>query len=304
MTLRLVRLRTTLARANAIPELASSFSRIHQLRRLETIKLTFVPVSTGLDSGCKGPALQASILGALSESFSIHAPSKLKTLSLQNLRPSDLTPLETPPCQTVLRNLRHLRLSVLYDRTVDITARSDRWAHFWGTLCHRLVLAPTQHALTELSLESNIFVGASSRLSFADLHFPYLCALSLRRIVFEPSVGAESFILRHSATLSRLELIKCGLIIDTISNSTHWEQIWDNFLVGLTTLVALHVHESRGTSWGNRYVRRGAPVTAYWAMFVPKQLDVADDAAFQRFYVTVAARSEKQNTSSRTERGA
>lgn len=293
----------TLVRTSAIPELASSFSRIHQLPQLDTINLTLAPAS-GPDSDSKNClALQASILGALTDSFSIRAPSKLTSLYLKNLRTWDLTPLESSPFQTVLKNLRHLRLSVLFDRAENLITSVDRWMDFWGTLFHRLVLSPTQHTLTELSLDSSMPVGASAGQSFAGLHFPYLCALSLRNIVFEPPIGVEAFILRHGATLSRLELITCKLPIDEVSNSTHWEHIWDNFSAGLTALVALRVDKSGSDSSEHQYVS-SAPGVPYWVMHVP-ELDVADDAALQRFYVTVAARSEeRRNISSEVERGA
>lgn len=140
----------------AIPGLASSFSRIHQLPQLETINLVFFEAIDGRQFD----------FPALTDSFSIRAPSKLTSLSLHNLYTWDLTPLESAPFKTVLKNLRHrdLRLSVLFDRTGNLVASLNRWMHFWGTLCHRLVLAPTQHTLTELTLQSNRPVGASSGL--------------------------------------------------------------------------------------------------------------------------------------------
>ena len=96
--------------------------------------------------------------------------------------------------------------------TEDSVTSSDRWLHFWGTLFHRLVLTPTQHTLTELTLGCDEALSASSRPSFAALHFPYLCALSLRNIMFDPSV--ESFILRHASALVHLELTTCMLLLD------------------------------------------------------------------------------------------
>ncbi|KAI9453703.1 hypothetical protein BJY52DRAFT_804074 [Lactarius psammicola] len=191
---------------SAAHELASSLSRVHQLPQLETIKLKFYPdVRNWLDGDRL--ALQASILGALSASFSVRTPPNLRSLSLHNIRTWDLSPLETPPFQTVLTTLRHLQLSVLPDSDPDPETFFARWCHFWGTFFPRMILAPTQHSLTELTLYSDIDVGASSGLSLAGLHFPHLCALSLCRLVFEPSVGVEAFILRHAATLTRLELL-------------------------------------------------------------------------------------------------
>ena len=291
----------TLVRTSAKPELARSFSRIHQLLRLETINLTFVPDNVNyvnVDCGSR-LALQASILGALADSFSIRAQSKLTSLSLNNLRTWDLTPLESSPFQAVLKNLRCLRLSMLYEQSTDPATTSERWSHFWGTLFHRVFLSPTQHTLTELTLESDQSIGASSRVSFAELHFPYLCALSLGNIIFEPSV--ESFILRHASTPVRLKLSMCVLLPDTNlwlgARPIHWAHIWDNFAVGLTALVALRVDEGGDRSEG-RYVHLDSIQGFYFRKRVPEPINVVDNAALQRFYETVSARSNQAcNTS-------
>lgn len=73
---------------------------------------------------------------------------------------------------------------------------------------------PKQHVLTELALHTVVPVGASLGLPLARLHFPRLRAHSLRKIVFEPLVGAELFILQHAATSRSCELI--------LSAHPHW----------------------------------------------------------------------------------
>jgi len=262
--------------------------------------LTFYPVYDNLlDTDGRGRlALQASILGALMASFSVSAPPKLTSLSLHNLRTWELLPLESAPFQTVLTTLRRLQLSVLYDHAPDPFTFSARWFHFWGTFCPRMVLAPTQHALTELTLHSNARVGASSGLSFAGLHFPHLCALSLRGLVFQPSVGLEPFVLRHAATLAQLELLGCKLpaptdtplsqspfIRDGESSSRPggWDRIWDRFAAELTALVTLHVDSEC------RYIE----LVFFGEIDVHESRNVADAAALRRFHITVAARSDK-----------
>ena len=96
--------------------------------------------------------------------------------------------------------------------------------HLWSTLGAK-VFVPTQQTLTELTLHSKMNVGASSGLPLASLSFPCLRALSLRNVVFEPSAGIENFILRHAATLTRLELLTCKLAINDVrtflSHSDH-----------------------------------------------------------------------------------
>jgi hypothetical protein len=239
-------------RSIATLELPRSFSRIHQLPQLETIHLTFCPAYCyWLDSDSEGRlVLQASILRALAASFGFCAPSKLTSLSLHNLCPWSLAPLEAPPFQTVLKALQCFQLSVLYDWSPGL-GKYTAWAHFWGTQCCRLVLAPMQPPLTKLTLYSDQPVGAAFGFSFAGLYFPQLCKLSLSGFIFEPSVRAQHFILRHAATLARLELIACKLpmyanafpdFCSTLRDDKYksslmpitWGHIWDRFAAELT----------------------------------------------------------------------
>jgi hypothetical protein len=75
-----------------------------------------------------------------------------------------------------------------------------------------------KHTLTELYLHSDEWVGTWLGLSLTGLHFPHLCALSLRNLAFEPFTGIVPFILRHAATLPRLELLSCQV---PIPDGTH-----------------------------------------------------------------------------------
>ncbi|KAH8997869.1 hypothetical protein EDB86DRAFT_2828716 [Lactarius hatsudake] len=297
---------------SALHELASSFYRVHQLPRLKTLSLTFYPdygLRSGSDSSTlahQDPVLQTSILGALAASFSVRAP-KLTSLSLHNLHTSDLSLLESPSFQTALTTLLRLQLSVLFfNRSPGSYTDLERWCNFWGTLCPRMVLTPTQHSLTELTLHSGTYVGAFFGLSFAGLHFPRLCALSLRMVVFEPSVGATQFILRHAATLARLELLLCKLVY-THSRTAHpmdeesspepyyWEYIWDRFAAELTVLVALHVDERRN-SWGGAFAECRYVVPVPEGMVYVEKYDFTPSnaaPALRSFQLTVAARSEE-----------
>ncbi|KAH9008654.1 hypothetical protein EDB85DRAFT_2283598 [Lactarius pseudohatsudake] len=251
------RWRVTSVNPNIIHELADSFSLVHQLPRLETINLTFCPVSDdSLDPNGGGRlALQASILDALAASFSVRAPPNLTSLSLRNLRILDHLPLESPSFQTFLTPLRRLELSVFINRGLEPETFPASWCHFWSTTFPRMVPAPTHNSLTELALHGGTPVGASAGLSLAALHFPRLCALSLRDLVFEPSVAVEPFVLRHAATLARLEILWCALPTGTDTHlslsgseesSPCWERIWDRFAAELTALVELHVDSLMG----------------------------------------------------------
>ncbi|KAH8977597.1 hypothetical protein EDB92DRAFT_1957814 [Lactarius akahatsu] len=270
------------------------------LPQLEAVDLKFYSrYRDRLDSGsgdCLSP--QACILTALTASFSFRAPPNLTSLSLYNLRISNLSPLEYPPFQTVLKTLQHLQLSVTVKATDTLM-----WFHFWGVFCPHTILPLTQPALTELTLHSDSHVGASSGLSFAGLDFPHLCVLSLCKLVFEPSVGVKPFILRHTATLARLELIACRLPVDPWDLEPHpgpggWDLNWDCFAAELTALVALHVDERSRLSWDSpsivyRYVFPNPTRISYLETDALKWRIPADIAALQCFHTTVAARSEE-----------
>ncbi|KAH9032747.1 hypothetical protein EDB85DRAFT_2145313 [Lactarius pseudohatsudake] len=295
-------------RANAIRELAISFSRIHQLPQLETISLTFYPHydnQLGSDGQEGRLAVQAFILRVLATSFGVRAPPKLTSLSLDNLRIWELSPLESPSFQTVLTTLRRLVLSVLSDLIPDtcLFNTPGRWIHFWGTLYPHMILDPTQQTLTELTLHSDAPVRASSGLSLAGLYFPLLSLLSVRGLVFELSVEVEPFVLRHAATLTQLEVLACKLpapanLLLSYSQSTStalaqdeglgsgpggWDWIWDCFAAELVALVTLDVDTEC------RYIKP----TPFWEVPVPESRYAADAAALQRFHMTVAARSRE-----------
>ena len=211
---------------------------------------------------------------------------------------------------------------MILDPSLGRNAALDHWMNFWG-LCPHIVLSPTQHCLTELTLHSGLYVGSSSGFFLHALRFPHLRAISLCNLVFDRSVGAEDFILRHAGTLVRLELLMCKLPFhrdeslslhptpspsssqptivardEESSDGTRcWDRIWDRFAAGLTTLVELHVDERRRDRWGNassecRYVDPGACVS-YREVNALEPRNTADAEALRRFRIIVSARSEK-----------
>ncbi|KAI0306159.1 hypothetical protein B0F90DRAFT_1696617 [Multifurca ochricompacta] len=244
-------------RTSAVRELANSFAHIHQLPLLEAITLTFFP-SYGFFRNSDVPGhrtLQGSLLNALAASFGVRTPN-LRSLTIRNLHVTHLDAFGSPTFQTVLKPLRHLQLSTLFDSVSDDDRFLANWRSFWGITLPRYILEPTQHALTTLTLHSDAHVGASSALSLATLHFPHLHMLSLRKLVFDPSVAAETFVLRHASTLARLELVECAICMHSTdlnpASPTHrgWVDVWERFSAELVTLVALHVDQRRVDRWG------------------------------------------------------
>ena len=292
----------TAVKSNAIHELSRTFSRIHQLFHLETLNLTFHPIKDNQVNSNDTVllALQVSILGALAASFKVDIPPNLTSFSLHNLRTSDISPLESPPFQNFLTTLRRLHLSVLFDLSTNPYFSDNQWCKFWITFCPRMILAPMQPSLTELTLHSDFLLGPLSGLSFTGLHFPHLCALSLRNLFLQPSVGVEAFILRHAASLARLELLECKLPaydtlplppsnLDPAPPPSHycWDSIWDRFAVELTALVALNI-EDPNCSYVSSYF-----MIVPFLDSVRQSRDATDLAALERFHAVVAARSEE-----------
>src|SRR6267378_3786501 len=112
--------------------LARSLSRIHQLPHLETIHLIFYPWNLDLRSlkNARCLAFQTDVLNALAFSFRVHVQPNLVSLSLHNLRLSELEVLEYPAFQTVLTSLQCLQVSVI----TKCLPQSQIAKHLWSTL--------------------------------------------------------------------------------------------------------------------------------------------------------------------------
>ena len=311
-----MRWRAISVRTDGIEELASLFSRIYQLFRLETINLRFNPVDGNeSDSDSDGRlSLQSSILSALVASFNVRAPSKLTSLSLHILRASDPHPIETLSMQTILATLQRLKLSAAFASYPDPSTVFNRWHGFWGTLWLQIIPVQSQLILTELTLHSDVPVGTDSGLSLSELHLSCLSMLSLRNTVSSTtSPSAEDFILRHAATLMQLELLRCKVLVSDVrlllsSESTnlatdvelrrrpYWDRIWDRFAAELTGIVMLHVDE-RHRDRKYRYVQRNF-AGSYSVCGGGESRNAADLAALQRFRMTVATRSKETHIES------
>ncbi|KAH9059845.1 hypothetical protein EDB87DRAFT_1619796 [Lactarius vividus] len=104
----------------------------------------------------------------------------------------------------------------------------------------------------------------------------------------------------NATTLARLEPLLCKLIdAKSSSEPDYWEYIWDHFAVQLTVLVTLHVDEHHHRdrlgriNTESRYVIPIPEVMAYLEVYDVLPSDAAPAAAFRRFQLTVAARSEE-----------
>jgi hypothetical protein len=101
---------------------------------------------------------------------------------------------------------------------LDISVLSD-WhgyhdpllGEFWDESVPHMVRSAT--AVTELTIRSDQAVGAAPAMSFEDMFLPRLSSLVLHQFAFQDDPGTDvvEFILRHKATLARLELHGCSI---------------------------------------------------------------------------------------------
>lgn len=165
--------------SEAINELARTFFRIPQLPQLETINLKFNPVDDNQTNsdGEDRLSLQSSTLGILHASFSVRGPSKLKSLSLLNIRASNPSPLEILQLQNIFPSLQCLQLSAVSDKAPNSDTFRNRWRYFWRTLRSCMVPIQTQIILTELTLHSDRLLVASTRCPSVSCTFRiWLCS--------------------------------------------------------------------------------------------------------------------------------
>ncbi|TFY79906.1 hypothetical protein EWM64_g4098, partial [Hericium alpestre] len=168
----------------------------------------------------------------------------LRSLTLVNIAVADESVYERPEFMALLRGLSQLQITVVSNEKLDPKINrdypDDPWSIFWEDIMFQRILPSLNgsSALTHLVLHSGEHIGIKPTFSFKALRFPCLSSLSLMRITFDEKIGTEDFIIRHKATLSRLELCRCLLLVhfDEDKPARLWSQIWDRFAKELTGL--------------------------------------------------------------------
>ncbi|KAH9173967.1 hypothetical protein EDB89DRAFT_645473 [Lactarius sanguifluus] len=240
-------------RTSAAFELTRSFCLVNQLPQLEAVDLKFYSrYGNRLDSGggdCLSP--QACILTALAASFSFRAPPNLTSLSLYNLRISNLSPLEYPPFQTVLKTLRHLRLSVTVKATDTLM-----WSHFWGAFCPHTILAPNAarphgaHPAQRLACWCLVRAVPSQGCTFLQPLRALSGQARLRAVRRRRTFHLAARRHPRAARAHRVQAARGSpRDLEPHPGPGGWDLIWDCFAVELTALVALHVDERSRLSW-------------------------------------------------------
>ncbi|KAI0267379.1 hypothetical protein BC834DRAFT_1040688 [Gloeopeniophorella convolvens] len=162
-------------------------------------------------------------------------------------------------------------------------------------------------SLVSLTMHHAVLRSADAPVPLIDVHLPYLEYLSLQRIYFWSSEGVEAFILRHSATLTDLQIFLCPMVLSTSIYPAHplasswrpWADVWEKFATEFSALKRLVISECRDS--------RGRPVEdlSEWYYINPfgagvlsvDEGDAARDAAaLKRLHDAVEARSAARQT--------
>ncbi|KAF7340580.1 Pribosyltran domain-containing protein [Mycena sanguinolenta] len=207
--------------------LTTVFSGLSKFLNLKKLQLNFhgiyqeTPFGDIPDNPTHFFKLQIEIFTTLAA----HPLPHLGSLVVKNLLPIPNEIYNNIHFHAFFRPLHELDIGVLCD-----VNGGKRWyeqeplLEFWEKVVPRMVLSAS--ALTALTIRSNDPVGACPAMSFKDLLFPHLTSLSFHRFALEPAVSqpfrywpwgtppdsdVADFILRHEATLERLELHDCSI---------------------------------------------------------------------------------------------
>ncbi|EPQ52964.1 hypothetical protein GLOTRDRAFT_131248 [Gloeophyllum trabeum ATCC 11539] len=119
----------------------------------------------------------------------------------------------------------------------------------------RLFPAPVHSNLQSLCLRSpGLTVGYAPVIGLDILTFPHLTGLELVNLAFGRDTSTERFILRHKATLRRLEVIDCLMVCNELEvvgrkednrweMPRTWEDTFDGFRKELGCLQEIEVWE-------------------------------------------------------------
>ncbi|KAJ6523299.1 hypothetical protein B0H19DRAFT_1201765 [Mycena capillaripes] len=218
--------------------LKTTFSGLAKFRNLEVLRLNFHNCYQE-DITYDTPEEPTHFLLLQNELFATLAanpPLPLVSLILNNvLAVPDAIYAENDFHQIFLP-LQELEISVLSDVDYEGSYFQEPLVDFWKDSVAHMVRSAT--AVTALTICSDQPVGAYPALSFKDMSFPRLASLSLHQFVFSDSDVVE-FILRHKATLTRLELHDCSIDGGENGDFSHlWYAVLTRFEVELHALRA------------------------------------------------------------------
>jgi hypothetical protein len=124
----------------------------------------------------------------------------------------------------------------------------DFYIAFWSEVIPTRFLVPACSSLTSLSLGGDQYIGFPDGFEINDHYFPQLASLTLHHFVFGWTQAAD-FVVKHKATLRRLELRDCGFDLEEDAimpphDDDYWSDVWERFQAELVVLEALNVHRT------------------------------------------------------------
>ena len=145
------------------------------------------------------------------------------------------------------------------------------------------------------------YIGMPDGFKIKKHYFPQLTSLTLHHFIFGWT-QADDFVVKHRATLRRLELRDCGFILpepEVIPPDKCWSDVWERFQAELAVLEELNVHRTDGVSTrsGQPYISR----TYGWTFeIVEQRREQEEDAdALERFQATVEFRKSNGGTANK-----
>lgn len=239
--------------------LESAIATMYQLPHLTSLSLNFWPTwhseshSAIRDQRVEFIARQKKLLGAL---YSSKPHQSLKSLTIVNLcllHPrADRSHSRRSTKAKSFTQLHDLTITLLSDAEHAQVAEGDDRPVVQGPRDH---LPPSHSQLRSLTLRSPRGLFHTHDLCPHGLIYPNLTVISLENIVLgrpSSSGGMISFIFSHKATLRKLELRSCPVIISDCTTDAlrYWSQIWDRFAADLSVLTDFTVtHGQFGTGY-------------------------------------------------------
>ncbi|KAJ7457349.1 hypothetical protein FB451DRAFT_593363 [Mycena latifolia] len=210
--------------------LSAAFSGLHKFPNLTTLRLDFHACFLEEDTVDvpENPSHFLCLQLALFAALAANPCPALVSLTLNNViaMPDDIYTTET--FQRFFRPLERLHLSVLSDTDGEGAYYLEPLNDFWEkSLAHILRSA---HYVTTLTLRSDQPIGFS--LSLDTVHLPRLADLSLHNLIIaDTTAGADiaEFIVRHGATLARLELDACSVFREDAGVTRPWHAVLRRF---------------------------------------------------------------------------
>ncbi|KIM89985.1 hypothetical protein PILCRDRAFT_812780 [Piloderma croceum F 1598] len=212
--------------------------RLHKFTRLNTVHFSFYPKFMEETSSRPSTHLwvQKSVLASLT---SEPCPLTIKDLSLAHLICVNDGTYETPAFQSVISSLHSLSFLTVSNIKPGCLSVWLGWFHeFWPSTAPERFLVPALSSLTSLSFGGDEYID---NFNFDACYFPRLTSLKLRGIVFSMFHTIDDFVIKHGATLRRLELEDNGM---DSTDDYYWSEVWERFQTELAVLEKLVVHRT------------------------------------------------------------